>query len=151
MGDKTFIDCSTIDAATSRAVYEAVSQNSPTAHFYDAPVSGGVLGAEAGTLSFLVGTKEDDAYFHQFVKPLLEMMGRNIFCIGGQTLGLVAKLCNNYLSAITTLASAEAMNIGMRHGIDPKMLHEVIKNSTGGNWQLSKSIVRSQGRVYRLI
>ncbi|KAL5528337.1 hypothetical protein ACEPAF_7473 [Sanghuangporus sanghuang] len=133
--DKTFVDCSTIDPATSRAVAEAIPKNSPSAHFYDAPVSGGTLGAEAGTLSFLVGTTENDAYFEQTVKPLLEMMGKNIFCIGAQSLGLVAKLCNNYLSAICNIATAEAMNIGVRHGIDPKLLAEVIKKSTGSNWQ----------------
>ena len=109
-------------------------------------LSGGTLGAEAGTLSFLVGTTEDDAHFERTVKPLLEMMGRNIFCIGAQSLGCVAKLCNNYLSAICNIATAEAMNIGIRHGIDPKLLAEVIKKSTGSNWQSSKScfIVKEQ-------
>ncbi|KAL5507189.1 hypothetical protein ACEPAH_6645 [Sanghuangporus vaninii] len=141
--DKTFVDCSTIDPATSRAVAEAIPKNSLSAHFYDAPVSGGTLGAEAGTLSFLVGTTEIDVYFEQNVKPLLEMMGKNIFCIGAQSLGLVAKLCNNYLSAICNIATAEAMNIGVRHGIDPKLLAEVIKKSTGSNWQSNNMNVSS--------
>ncbi|EJD07026.1 uncharacterized protein FOMMEDRAFT_17459 [Fomitiporia mediterranea MF3/22] len=133
--NKTLVDCSTIDPATSRAVFEAISKSSSSAHFYDAPVSGGIYGAEAGTLSFLVGASESDSFFHQSLKPLLEMMGKNIFCIGAQSLGHVAKLCNNYLAAITNLATAEAMNIGMRHGVDPKLLADVIKKSTGSNWQ----------------
>ncbi|EJD07027.1 3-hydroxyisobutyrate dehydrogenase [Fomitiporia mediterranea MF3/22] len=134
IGNKTFVDCSTIDPTTSRAVAEAISKSSPSAHFYDAPVSGGILGAEAGVLSFLIGASEDDAYFRQAVKVLLEMMGKNLIYIGSQSQGLVAKLCNNYLSAITNLATAETMNIGMRHGIDPKLLADVIKKSTGSNW-----------------
>ncbi|KAL5528340.1 hypothetical protein ACEPAF_7476 [Sanghuangporus sanghuang] len=135
LGDKTFVDCSTIDPATSRAVAEAISKNSPSACFYDAPVSGGVHGAEAGTLSFLAGASDGDAHFQQYVKPILQLMGKNIFCIGAQSQGLVAKLCNNYLSGICAIATAEAMNIGMRHGIDKHLLSEVFKKSTGGNWQ----------------
>ena len=135
VGDKTFVDCSTIDPATSRSVAEAISKNSPSAHFYDAPVSGGVHGAEAGILSFLAGASEDDTHFQQYVKPLLQLMGKNIFCIGAQSQGLVAKLCNNYLSGICAIATAEAMNIGIRHGIDKHLLSDVFKKSTGGNWQ----------------
>ncbi|EJD02784.1 uncharacterized protein FOMMEDRAFT_107760 [Fomitiporia mediterranea MF3/22] len=132
---KTFVDSSTIDPATSREVAEAVRKISPSARFYDAPVSGGVHGAEAGTLSFLAGASEEDTYFRQVIRPLLEMMGRNIFCIGAQSQGLVAKLCNNYVSGICAIATAEAMNIGMRHGIDKFLLSDVFKKSTGGNWQ----------------
>jgi 3-hydroxyisobutyrate/3-hydroxypropionate dehydrogenase len=135
---KTFVDCSTIDPPTSIEVGKTVAEKSPTARFYDVPVSGGVSGAEHATLSFLAGTSEDDAYFKDSLRPLLEMMGKNIFCVGGPGQGLVAKLCNNYLSGICAIATSEAMNIGMRHGIDPKLLSNIFDKSTGGNWQNGK-------------
>ena len=134
---KLFIDCSTIDPATSLSIADAVQSASPNAHFYDAPVSGGVNGAAAATLTFMVGASPDESahpHFHEHIKPLLKLMGANIFCLGGPSLGLVAKLSNNYLSGIIAIATSEAMNIGMRHGIDPKLLRECFKNSSGGNW-----------------
>lgn len=134
---KTFIDCSTIDPATSLSIADAVRSASPDARFYDAPVSGGVNGAAAATLTFMVGASPDesvDTHFHQRIKPLVRLMGTNVFCLGGPSLGLVAKLSNNYLSGIIAIATSEAMNIGMRHGIDPKLLRECFKNSSGGNW-----------------
>ncbi|KAI5123994.1 hypothetical protein M0805_006405 [Coniferiporia weirii] len=134
IGGKTFVDCSTIDTATSLAVSKAVTQSSPSAHFYDAPVSGGTTGAEAGTLTFMAGASEDDANFQTLVKPLIKMMGKNVFCLGGPSLGLVAKLANNYLSGTLAIATSEAMNLGMRHGIDPKLLSEVFKKSSGNNY-----------------
>ncbi|KAI0700200.1 NAD binding domain of 6-phosphogluconate dehydrogenase-domain-containing protein [Cytidiella melzeri] len=132
---KAFVDCSTIDPSTSLEVGKAVAQASPTARFYDVPVSGGVSGAEAGTLSFLAGASPDDTFFVEHIRPLLEMMGKNIFYVGGAGQGLVAKLCNNYLSGICAIATSEAMNIGMRHGIEPKLLSDIFDKSTGGNWQ----------------
>ncbi|KAI0088412.1 NAD binding domain of 6-phosphogluconate dehydrogenase-domain-containing protein [Irpex rosettiformis] len=131
---KGFVDCSTIDPATSIEVGKAVTESS-TAHFYDVPVSGGVIGAEAGTLSFLAGASENDGYFAENISPLLEMMGNNVFYVGRPGQGLVAKLCNNYLSGTCAIATSEAMNIGIRHGIEPKLLSEIFKKSTGGNWQ----------------
>ena len=139
--DKTFVDCSTIDPSTSIEVGKAVLQVSPTARFYDVPVSGGVTGAEAARLSCLAGTSEDDAYFRDCLQPLLAMMGRNIFCVGGPGQGLVAKLCNNYLSGTIAIATAEAMNIGMRHGIEPKLLSNIFHNSSSGSWQNGKSTI----------
>lgn len=137
---KGFVDCSTIDAATSIEVGKAVRERSLSARFYDVPVSGGVIGAEAGTLSFLAGASTDDAYFTENIVPLLKTMGKNIFNVGGPGQGLVAKLCNNYLSGICAIATSEAMNIGIRHGIDPKLLSEIFKKSTGGNWQNGESL-----------
>lgn len=132
--DKTFIDCSTIDTATSLAIAKAAAQASPSACYFDAPVSGGTAGAEAASLTFMVGAQQDDAYFHLQLEPLLKLMGRNVFCLGGPSLGLVAKLSNNYLSGIIAIATSEAMNLGMRHGIDPRVLSECFKRSSGGNW-----------------
>lgn len=141
---KTFVDCSTIDPPTSIEIGKAVVEASPTAHFYDVPVSGGVSGAEKAILSFLAGTSEDDTYFKDRVQPILQMMGKNIFCVGGPGQGLVAKLCNNYLSGICAIATSEAMNIGIRHGIDPKLLSNIFDKSTGGNWQNGKFSMRTQ-------
>ncbi|KAH8119346.1 NAD binding domain of 6-phosphogluconate dehydrogenase-domain-containing protein [Phellopilus nigrolimitatus] len=135
--DKTFVDCSTIDTATSLAVAQAVTKTSTSAHFYDAPVSGGTAGAEAATLTFMVGASEGDTHFQKLLEPLLKLMGKNVFCLGAPSLGLAAKLCNNYLSGLCNIATSEAMNIGMRHGIDPKVLSEVFKKSSGGNWNNS--------------
>ena len=132
---KTFVDCSTIDPATSLRVGEAIRSKSSSARFYDAPVSGGVTGAEAGTLTILAGASEADIYFQNVVKPLLLTMGRTVVCVGARGHGLVAKLCNNYLSGICAIATSEAMNIGMRHGIDAKLLSDIFNKSTGANWQ----------------
>lgn len=135
---KTFIDCSTIDTSTSlhiaKSIEEACHASGDIARFYDAPVSGGTPGAAAGTLTFMVGANEEDKFFSSQIKPLLKMMGRNIFCLGGPGKGLIAKLSNNYLSGLIAIATSEAMNLGMMYGIDPKVLSECFKRSSGGNW-----------------
>lgn len=134
---KTFVDCSTIDTATSLHVAKAVaSASSPSVqyHFYDAPVSGGTHGALAGTLTFMVGTAPDDRHYTDTLRPLLQYMGKSLFALGGPSLGLVAKLSNNYLSGLIAIATSEAMNLGMRHGVNPAMLREVFSKSSAGNW-----------------
>ncbi|KLO13496.1 hypothetical protein SCHPADRAFT_968696 [Schizopora paradoxa] len=143
---KTFIDCSTIDPATSLSVARAVEEAG--ARFYDAPVSGGTAGAEAATLTFMVGAAPESTHFRETVEPLLKAMGSNIVCVGAPSLGLVAKLSNNYLSGIIAIATSEAMNIGMRHGIDPKVLSECFSRSSGQNWPVpgvSPKAVTSRG------
>ncbi|KAG7091064.1 hypothetical protein E1B28_010121 [Marasmius oreades] len=132
---KLFVDCSTIDIETSLIVGDAVEKSSPDAPalFYDAPVSGGTIGAEKGSLTFMVGTSEDDRLF-PILKQLFSFMGTSVYPVGGRSLGLAAKLSNNYLSSMVTLATAEAMNLGMRLGIDPKVLSGCFKTSSGGNW-----------------
>lgn len=99
--------------------------------FVDAPMSGGVVGATAGTLTFMLGS--DDASF-QKVEPTLLRMGRKVLHCGAQGAGLSAKLANNYLLALNNIATAEAMNLGMRWGLDPKVLAGVINVSTGKCW-----------------
>lgn len=131
---KTFIDCSTIDTATSSDVAKAVQEASSTTRFYDAPVSGGTQGAEKGTLTFMAGASDLDNHFKTKVDPVLRSMGKTVFYLGGPTLGLAAKLANNYMSATLAIVTSEAMNIGMRHGIDPKLLYEIFKSSTGNNY-----------------
>ncbi|EMC96357.1 hypothetical protein BAUCODRAFT_70484 [Baudoinia panamericana UAMH 10762] len=129
VGSKVLIDCSTIDTGTSLAVRDACAEQHPRARFYDAPVSGGVLGADKATLTFMLGCAEDDANV-SLLKQLLGMMGGNIFCCGGPALGLTAKLCNNYCSAMISIATSEAMNIGMASGMDPRVLANIFHTST---------------------
>jgi 3-hydroxyisobutyrate/3-hydroxypropionate dehydrogenase len=101
--------------------------------FYDAPVSGGTAGAKAGTLTFMVGTSQIDPLF-PLIEQILGYMGENIYPMGGRSLGLAAKLSNNYLSGIIAIATSEAMNLGMRLGIDPIALSRCFAASSGGNW-----------------
>ncbi|KAB5563496.1 NAD binding domain of 6-phosphogluconate dehydrogenase-domain-containing protein [Coniochaeta sp. 2T2.1] len=127
---RLLIDCSTIDTETSSAVHDAVKAHSPTASFYDAPVSGGTLGAEKATLTFMLGCSETDDEKYPLLHTLLSLMGKTIVPCGGVGFGLTAKLCNNYCSALIALATAEAMNIGMRSGMDPRLLARVFASST---------------------
>lgn len=131
LSNKLLIDCSTIDTATSLEVADAISKQYPTASFYDAPVSGGSLGAQKATLTFMVGCAESDPKF-PMLQDLLGMMGNPdaIFACGGQSLGLTAKLCNNYCSGLIAIATSEAMNIGMKSGMDPRVLAKVFHAST---------------------
>lgn len=126
---------STIDPATSLAVGRAVSTSdeSDPPKFYDAPVSGGTAGAEKATLTFMVGAAPEDPTF-PLLKDIFSYMGTSINATGGPSLGLAAKLSNNYLSGMIALATSEAMNLGMRLGLDPKVLSECFKTSSGGSW-----------------
>ena len=125
------IDSSTIDAETAKRVAAAGAERGIS--FIDAPVSGGVGGAVAGTLAFMVGATDE-----QFAKakPVLECMGKNIFHAGGSGAGQVAKCCNNMLLAILMTGTAEALNMGVKNGMDPAVLSEIMKQSSGNNWAL---------------
>jgi 3-hydroxyisobutyrate dehydrogenase len=129
LDDKIFIDCSTIDVATSNQVREAIANKSTSASFYDAPVSGGSLGAVKGSLTLMLGASETDPAI-DLLKKVLGTMGKSIFPCGGPSLGLVAKLCNNYCSGLIAIATSEAMNIGIRSGMDPRILATVFSTST---------------------
>lgn len=123
------IDSSTIDPLTARHVIEAAAaQGNPMA---DAPVSGGTGGAQAATLTFMVGA--DEALFTT-LQPLLQHMGKNIVRCGGAGTGQVAKLCNNMLLAISMAGVSEAMALGVKLGMDPKTLAGVFNTSTGRCW-----------------
>lgn len=130
---RIFIDCSTIDPSSSQEVAKSVTDAFPSgkAHFVDAPMSGGIVGAAAGTLTFMLGAP---AAVVPQVEPILLRMGKAVFHCGEQGTGLSAKLANNYLLAINNIATAEAMNLGMRWGLDPKVLAGVINVSTGKCW-----------------
>ena len=127
----TILDCSTIDAATARKVGEAAAKAG--IGFMDAPVSGGVAAAAAGTLAFMCGG--DAATFEQ-AKLILQDMGKNIFHAGPAGAGQVAKGCNNMLLAIHMIGSCEALEMGARNGLDPSVLSEIMLASSGRNWSL---------------
>jgi 3-hydroxyisobutyrate dehydrogenase len=126
---KILLDCSTIDTATSLAVREETLKRYPSSSFFDTPVSGGVLGAQKATLTFMIGASEDDPKL-ALLKELLGKMGRTLVACGGPSLGLTAKLCNNYCSGLIAIAVSEAMNIGMKSGMDPRVLASVFHSST---------------------
>ena len=125
------VDCSTIDPASSRAVAASVAAAPGDAVFVDAPMSGGVVGASAGTLTFMLGAP---ATLVPDIEPLLLKMGKKVLHCGDQGAGLAAKLANNYLLAINNIGTAEAMNLGVQLGLDPKVLARVINVSTGRCW-----------------
>ncbi|KIX07112.1 3-hydroxyisobutyrate dehydrogenase [Rhinocladiella mackenziei CBS 650.93] len=129
---KLLIDCSTIDTASSLTVKDYIHQKFPTASFYDAPVSGGVVGAQKGTIAFFLGCDGSDANLPH-VTQLLGLMGKDVIPCGGPSKGLAAKLSNNYLSGIITIAVAEAMDMGMRSGLDPRVLAKVYAAGTAQN------------------
>ena len=125
------IDSSTINADVARDVAAAAKQKG--FRMIDAPVSGGTAGAAAGTLTFIVG---GDAADLESARPLLEKMGKNIFHAGASGAGQMAKICNNMLLAILMIGTSEALNLGIRGGLDPKILSEIMSKSSGRNWAL---------------
>ena len=125
------IDCSTISPKVSQAV--AVAAKAKGFAMIDAPVSGGTAGAQAGTLTFMVGGEAADvgrAY------PLLEKMGKNIFHAGASGSGQTVKVCNNMLLGIQMLGTSEALRLGIANGMDPKVLSDIMSKSSGRNWVL---------------
>ena len=132
IANKLLIDCSTIDTATSLAVKDHVAKNFPSTAFYDAPVSGGVVGAVKGTIAVFLGCAESDTNLPRLTQ-ILGMVGKSIIPCGGPSLGLAAKLSNNYLSGIIAIACSEAMDMGMRSGLDPRTLAKVYAAGTAQN------------------
>ena len=126
------IDCSTIDVATARKVAEAAAaQGLPMC---DAPVSGGVSGAAAGTLTFMVGGP-DEAFAR--AAPLLETMGRTIVHTGAAGAGQAAKICNNMILGISMIAVSEAFNLADALGLDRQKLFDVSSTASGQCWALT--------------
>lgn len=127
------VDLSTVAPGTSRALAgEAASRG---ARAIDAPVSGGVMGAEAASLTIMVGGPKEafDA-----ARPVLALLGKNVIHVGDHGAGQAAKLCNNLIAGVTMVAAAEAFAMGKASGVDPKVLHEVIRTSSGGSWVMEK-------------
>jgi 3-hydroxyisobutyrate dehydrogenase len=123
------VDCSTIDPQTIRDVAAAAAKQGVT--LGDAPVSGGTGGAQAGTLTFMVGAS---AVHFTTLKPILAQMGKNIVHCGEIGTGQIAKICNNLLLGISMIGVAEAMALGNSLGIDTQVLAGVINSSTGRCW-----------------
>jgi len=127
-----FIDCSTIAVDEAQAAHELATAAGH--RMLDAPVSGGVVGAESGTLAFMVGGTEDD---FEAARPLLEHMGRRIVHCGGPGLGQAAKVCNNMILAVSQIAVAEAFVLGERLGLTHEALFEVTSNASAQCWALT--------------
>lgn len=125
------IDCSTIAAEDARAVNAAAK--AAGVGMIDAPVSGGTAAAEAGTLTFICGGDEAD---YEAAKPVLSAMGKHIFHAGKAGAGQVAKICNNMLLAIHMIGTSEALNMGVAQGLDPAVMSDIMKASSGNNWSL---------------
>jgi 3-hydroxyisobutyrate dehydrogenase len=129
--DTLVIDSSTIAAADARQVAAAASALG--IDFLDAPVSGGIGGAIAGSLTFIVGG-EAEAFAR--AEPILTAMGKNIFHAGEHGAGQVAKICNNMLLGVLMTGTAEAINLGVKNGLDAKVLSDIMLQSSGRNWTL---------------
>lgn len=127
------IDCSTIDADTARDVASIAKEQGRV--MIDAPVSGGVGGAKAGTLTFICGGPQAAV---DRARPVLECMGAQVFRAGDNGAGQLAKICNNMLLAIHMIGTAEALQMGADHGLDPAVLSDIMKASSGDNWSLDK-------------
>nr|XP_033786663.1 3-hydroxyisobutyrate dehydrogenase, mitochondrial [Geotrypetes seraphini] len=123
------IDSSTIGPAVSKELAKECEKMG--AVFMDAPVSGGVGAARAGNLTFMVGGVEQE---FAAAKELLTCMGSNVVYCGEVGTGQAAKVCNNMLLAITMIGTAEAMNLGIRLGLDPKLLAQILNMSSGRCW-----------------
>ena len=127
------IDCSTIAPENSRNVGDASHQLG--IKFVDAPVSGGVAAAKAGTLSFMVGGSVAD---FESAKQVLSAMGANVFHAGDIGAGQTAKICNNMLLAIHMAGTAEALQLAVDNGLDAKVMSDIMLKSSGCNWSLEK-------------
>ena len=127
-----FLECSTIDVAQAREAAElAVAAGHRSA---DAPVSGGVVGAEAGTLTFMLGADEPDL---PEITSVLEVMGKRVVHCGGHGAGQAAKVCNNMLLGISMIGAAEAFVLGERLGLTHQALFDVISSASGQCWSVT--------------
>ena len=128
------VDMSTVDPGTSMKVHAALQARG--VRFIDAPVSGGVNGATAGTLAIMIGGEAKDV---DEARPVLAAMGTNLIHVGAVGAGEVAKLCNNLIAGVSAVAVSEAFRIAERFGVDPKVLTDVISKSSGNTWFMEKA------------
>ncbi|KAH6568639.1 hypothetical protein BASA50_000400 [Batrachochytrium salamandrivorans] len=124
------MDSSTIDPKTVKDLAKALLEKNAIA--MDTPVSGGTPGATNGTLTFMVGASTPEIFTQ--AKPILEGMGKNIVNCNGNGNGQIAKICNNMMLGISMIGVAETMNLGIRLGMDPKLLANILNTSTGRCW-----------------
>ena len=127
-----FIDCSTVDINTTRQV--ATLLKNAVIHVLDAPVSGGVGGAEAGTLTFMVGGSEDS---FAIGNPLFKIMGKRVIHCGADGAGQAAKICNNMILGVTMIATCEAFALADDLALDRQKLFDVVSTSSGNSWSMS--------------
>ena len=125
------VDCSTISVDCARQLHDIAGKAGCS--FLDAPVSGAIPGAEAGTLTFIVGGPETVV---ESVRPAFEAMGSRIVHCGGPGAGQATKICNNMLLATSMIAVSEAMSLGGKLGLDPQRLFDTLSTSTGACWAL---------------
>jgi len=123
------IDSSTVDPNVPKQIFPVASEKG--VNFIDAPVSGGVMGAQNATLAFMAGGRKVD--FDRSI-PLLKAMGAKQFHCGDVGSGQVAKLTNNMLMGITGMATAECMHMGIKAGLNPQVLLDVLNNSSARSW-----------------
>lgn len=128
-GGTLLIDSSTIDVATAREVAGLAAERG--LEMIDAPVSGGTMGADAGTLTFMVGGS--DAAFERG-RPVLEAMGGNIVHTGGPGNGQAAKICNNMMMAINMIGTCEAFDLAQKLGLDAQVFFDIASTSSGQCW-----------------
>lgn len=131
--DTLYIDCSSIDVQSSRSLHEQAKDKNLL--MVDAPVSGGVAGASAATLTFMVGGDENA---FEKAKPVLSKMGKKIIHTGPAGSGQAAKICNNMLLGISMIAVSEAFILAERLGLSHQKLFEVVSNSSGQCWSMSQ-------------
>ena len=130
--DTVIVDTSTTDLATTRLIHEEAATRGIA--LIDSPVSGGMAGAEAGTLTFMAG---GDAAAIKRREPVFFAMGKKLVRAGGPTSGQAVKVCNNMLLGISMIASCEAIALGEAAGVDHQVLYDVISTSTGNCWAMN--------------
>jgi 3-hydroxyisobutyrate dehydrogenase len=130
--ESCFIDCSTVDINTTRQV--ATLLKNAAIHVLDAPVSGGVGGAVAGTLTFMVGGSEDS---FAIGNPLFKIMGQRVIHCGADGAGQAAKICNNMILGVTMIATCEAFALADDLALDRQKLFDVVSTSSGNSWSMS--------------
>ena len=128
----TFLDCSTINISEAQEVAQLAREAGFTAA--DAPVSGGVVGAQAGTLAFMVGAPED--VFRE-IHPLLDIMGARIVHCGDNGMGQAAKICNNMILGISMVAVSEAFVLAEKLGLEHQAMYDVVSKASGQCWALT--------------
>ena len=126
------IDCSTIDVATARVVGDAAAARG--IDMVDAPVSGGVAGAIAATLTFMVGGA---AQSYAKAQPILANMGKTVIHAGPAGSGQAAKICNNMLLGASMIATAEAFNLAIKLGLDPQVFFDISSKASGQCWSMT--------------
>lgn len=127
-----FLDCSTIDVDSARHVGGVAVEKG--FRFVDAPVSGGVAAATAGTLTFMVGGSEGD---FEAAKPFLEAMGKAVIHAGDTGAGQAAKICNNMLLAITMIGTCEAFALADKLGLDQRKFFDISSKASGQSWSMT--------------